>query len=353
MNRKQRRALTKKKLPPRQLLDLGIKAHRSGKLDEAEAAYRAVLDRNPSQPDALHFLGIVLHRRGRSSEGINLVEKSLAVDPKNIHALNNLGNIHKELGNLEEAARCYQTVLDLRPDSADTLNNLGIIRKIHGEYDAAIELFTKALQDSPENADIYQNLSNCYRKMERFDEAIDCYWRAIRLRPYDEEEYSYLRHILYAAGQSEKTGRLIEEWLERDPANPTARHLAATFNSENVPERAADSYVRKTFDEFANSFDSVLKNLDYRAPELVAAAVNMRFSSVPHKPAALDAGCGTGLCGPLIRESVGRLDGVDISPGMLEKAARRGVYDELFEAELTAFLAALCNAYDVILSVDT
>ncbi|MCI0668420.1 MAG: tetratricopeptide repeat protein [Methylococcaceae bacterium] len=353
MNRKQRRALGKKKMSPDRLIVLGKAAHKQGRLEEAERCYRSVLGTWPNHPDALHFLGILLHRHGDSRAGIEMVNRSLAIDPQNVHTLNNLGNIHKEIGELEGAARCYRKVLERHPDHADALNNLGVILKIHGDYDNALETFGKALKQAPENPDIHQNLSNCYRKMGRFDEAIDCYWKAIHLRPYEEEEYSYLRQILYASGQGQKVFKLIEEWLERDPGNVSALHLRATFNPDIVPERANDGYVRKTFDNFANSFDSVLKSLDYRAPELVSALINSRFSASLHKPEVLDAGCGTGLCGPLIKASVARLDGVDISPGMLEKASQRSAYDHLFEAELTGFIAALSEAYDAILSADT
>jgi predicted TPR repeat methyltransferase len=353
MNRKQRRAFAKQKLNPERLMVLGKSAHQQGRLDEAERCYRSILEIRPAHPDALHFLGILLHRQGDSRAGLELVNRSLAIDPRNSNALNNLGNIHKEIGELEEAARCYREVLALHPAQADALNNLGVILKIHGDYAKAVETFENALKQAPKNADIYQNLSNCYRKMKRFDEAIDCYSKAIRLRPYDEEEYSYLRHVLYATGQGERALRLLQEWLERDPGNASALHLRATFNTDTFPERANDGYVRKTFDEFANSFDSVLKSLDYRAPELVGALINSRFSAASPKPLALDAGCGTGLCGPLIEASVARLDGVDISPGMLEKASKRAVYDALFEAELTGFIAALTNAYDLILAADT
>lgn len=353
MNRKQRRASAKKKASPGQIMALGMAAHKQGRLDEAEKCYHSVLEIHPDHPDALHFLGILRHRRGDSRAGLTMVNRSLAIDPGNIHALNNLGNIYKEIGELDQAARCYRTVLGLRPGQVDALNNLGVVLKIHGDYANAIEAFEKALRQAPGNADIYQNLSNCYRKMERFDEAIDCYWKAIRLRPYDAEEYSYLRHILYAAGQGEKSLQLIEEWLNRDPENVSALHFSATFDPDSVPKRANDGYVRKTFDDFANSFDSVLKSLDYRAPELVSALIHARYADSSRAPEVLDAGCGTGLCGPLIKASAARLDGVDISPGMLEKAAQRSVYDHLFEAELTGFIAALSNAYDVILSADT
>lgn len=387
MNRKQRRALHKKKIGPDRLISLGIAAHKQAEFDEAGRFYRSVLEMEPGHPDALHYLGVLLHRCGNSQAGLEMVQKSLAVDPENINALNNLGNIHKEIGELEEAARCYKMVLELRADHADALNNLGIIHKeigdleeaarcyqkvlelqadhigalnnlgiilrIHRDYTGALDYFKKALNLNPNNADIHQNISNCYRNMQRFDEAIDCYWTAIHLRPYDENEYSYLRHMLYALGQGEKAFRLIEEWLEREPGNVEALHLRATFSPDSVPGRADNGYVRKTFDSFANSFDSVLKKLDYRAPELVSALINSRYSAASDKPAVLDAGCGTGLCGPLIKASVTRLDGVDLSPGMLEKASKRNVYDELFEAELTGFIGSLANAYDVILCADT
>jgi len=67
----------------------------------------------------------------------------------------------------------------------------------------------------------------------------------------------------------------------------------------------------------------------------------------------LDAGCGTGLCAPLIRPWARRLTGVDLSGGMVEKARLRGGYDTLAVAELTAYLEGQPAAYDVVLSADT
>ena len=68
---------------------------------------------------------------------------------------------------------------------------------------------------------------------------------------------------------------------------------------------------------------------------------------------AADLGCGTGQVGVLLRPSAHRLVGVDLSPGMLAKASQRGVYDELTDDELTAFLRARSNAFDLVVSADT
>jgi len=119
-----------------------------------------------------------------------------------------------------------------------------------------------------------------------------------------------------------------------------------------VPARASDAYVETTFDNFADSFDAKLHRLDYRAPQLVVDAV-ARIMGTGHSRHTLDAGCGTGLCGPLLKPCAVRLTGVDLSDGMLERASMRGVYDELVKEELTAYLAAHPATFDLIVSADT
>jgi len=64
-------------------------------------------------------------------------------------------------------------------------------------------------------------------------------------------------------------------------------------------------------------------------------------------------GCGTGLAGPLFRPYSASLTGVDLSGRMLEKAAKRQVYDQLLEAELTEFLANTTQTFDIIIAADT
>ena len=109
----------------------------------------------------------------------------------------------------------------------------------------------------------------------------------------------------------------------------------------------------RAFDRFAQSFDAKLRQLDYRGPELAAAAVARRLGDARGNLDVLDAGCGTGLCGPLLRPYARQLSGVDLSSGMLHKARARQVYDHLILGELTACLEGLAACYDLIVLVDT
>ena len=64
----------------------------------------------------------------------------------------------------------------------------------------------------------------------------------------------------------------------------------------------------------------------------------------------LDAGCGTGLCGVLLKPLARSLTGVDLSASMLKKAKQRGIYDRLVEDEITRFLSEHVAAFDVVAS---
>jgi predicted TPR repeat methyltransferase len=111
--------------------------------------------------------------------------------------------------------------------------------------------------------------------------------------------------------------------------------------------------VQRTFDSFADSFDTVLSRLHYRAPALVVEALTVALGASRGDLDVLDAGVGTGLCGPGLRPYARRLEGVDLSPLMLAKARARAVYDALAEGELVAYMRARPASFDVVVSADT
>ena len=111
--------------------------------------------------------------------------------------------------------------------------------------------------------------------------------------------------------------------------------------------------MSRSFDSFAASFESKLAKLSYRAPRLVAAMLEDSGVQAANALDVLDAGCGTGLCGPFLAPYARRLTGVDLSGGMLTQAEAKNLYDELVQEELTANLAARDCSLDLIVSADT
>ncbi|WKB53782.1 tetratricopeptide repeat protein [Eleftheria terrae] len=334
-------------------LRVAVELHRKGALDEAETLYQRVLRLAPRQADALHFLGVLNHQRGRSEAAWGLIERSLQANAKVPDWHNNAGNVLLEMGRLNEAAEAYERCLALAPERPEVLNNLGVLRRAQQRAGEAEAAYRRAIELAPDFADAYNNLGNLMGDRGDNEAALALYIKAIELRPRHPEARMMLGVGYCALGRVEEAARVYREWLAEEPGNPVAAHYLAACSGEPAPVRASDAYVEDTFDRFANSFDAKLARLSYRAPQLIADAVASACGEPQRRLDVLDAGCGTGLCGPLLAPYARRLVGVDLSAQMLAKAEPRGVYDQLSKAELTAFIEAAPGAYDLIVSADT
>jgi predicted TPR repeat methyltransferase len=310
--------------------------------------YRTVLDAAPNHPGALHFSGVLAHQRGHPEEAVALIERSLELEPERADWHSNLGIVLQDRLRLEEATAAYRRAIALDPNHANAHSNLGVVLRATGQLAEAEAAYRDAIRIDPEHADAYHNLGVLLNAEKRSREAALCFSKVITLRPKDPEARRLLALAHCTLGEVDKAVEIFEEWLEDDPGDPIAQHMLAACSGRNVPARASDAFIEKTFDSFAASFDSKLAKLSYRAPALVAEMV---------EPSGgldiLDAGCGTGLCGALLAPSARRLVGVDLSERMLAQARQRDVYDELVKCELTAYLADSTDAFDVIVSADT
>jgi predicted TPR repeat methyltransferase len=344
---------TVKELTIEEALQVAMELHRLGQLDNAEVLYGRILEAAPEHPDAMHFLGIALHQRGRNEEAISWIERSIELDPTAAGRHNNLGNVLLELERQEEAAQAYRQAIALSPDHANAYNNLGALLRAQGKVQEARDAYLKAIEVHPEHVDAHNNLGNLYSGQGMIEQALACYSKAITLMPAHPQTRKFLGIAYYTLGQIDKAADVFRQWMADEPDNPVAQHMYAACSGRSVPARASDAYIESTFDGFAASFDAKLGKLSYRAPDLVAGALGQACGAPAARLAVLDAGCGTGLCGPLLAPYASRIVGVDLSSGMLQRAAARAVYDELVKAELQAYLAAHEHAFDAIVSADT
>jgi len=93
----------------------------------------------------------------------------------------------------------------------------------------------------------------------------------------------------------------------------------------------------------------MLGQLGYAAPQILKDLADLVMPGRGDL-AVLDLGCGTGLAGLLFKPRAARLDGIDLSPAMIEKARARGIYDALIVGDIET---GLSGRYDLILAADT
>ncbi|XP_037639605.1 methyltransferase-like protein 27 isoform X1 [Sebastes umbrosus] len=109
----------------------------------------------------------------------------------------------------------------------------------------------------------------------------------------------------------------------------------------------------KFYDSWAETYDQDTEMINYRAPHLMVDFLNANFSGNREEVQVLDVACGSGLVAKLMIElGFKHFAGVDGSKGMLEQAAKTGLYQDLKLALLgTEPLPAQTGCFDVVIIV--
>jgi predicted TPR repeat methyltransferase len=334
-------------------IEKALKLHQAGKSDKARTIYRKILKSKPNDVDVLHFYGILNFQEGNTGRAIELIKRSISIKPDYPDAYNNLGNIFLKLDRFDEAQHCYQETLRLAPNRSETHNNLGILLRYMKDYPNSLKHLAKAIELKPDWADAHYNLANTFAASGLEADAMHHYRAAIKLEPRYSLALKNLGRILYRLDRIDEAVKLYQDWIELEPDNVIVKHMLAACSGENIPKRASDGYIKETFDLFAGSFDSQLERLEYKVPQLIAEAVNTNVVEVNNTLSILDAGCGTGLCGPLLKPRAKMLCGVDLSLNMLKLAKERNVYNDLVCMDLVTYINKYNNKFDIIVSADT
>ncbi|WP_299475314.1 tetratricopeptide repeat protein [uncultured Roseibium sp.] len=335
-------------------LQEGIAAHRKGDLETAQDIYLEILNNDPKHPDGLHFLGLLHFDAGQSDSAIDLIQRSLELNERNTSALNNLGNILKLIGEPRKAFAAYVRAVEYDSRHEDAWKNINLLLRSSGDYHEILTIMSEIVRLDPENPSAWNTYGLALMFTGSEEEAAEAIDKSLRFDDPKSPTALWRARILSALGKTDLSQEHFERIVEAEPDNEAAHYHLAAVRGDDL-EQAPENYVKSHFDKFSDSFDTVLENLGYRAPELVAEDVVALAveRGAPFQDVA-DLGCGTGLCGPLIDDHCTRLTGVDLSQGMMRKAAELKVYDFLVEGELVSFLNSdLPTKFDLAVCVDT
>lgn len=206
-------------------LDRAGALFRAGRLDETEAACRAVLDADPGDFDATHLLGVLRMRRKRWAEAAAILARAagLRTGVAQLHV--NLGNALMALGRNAEAAEQLRAAVAIAPGSAEALAGLGLALLRCFQDEAAIAACRAALAAGAAGAQIRTTLATALAAVGRTREALD----ALRgLAPEwggDGEAEALIRFGagLLTANRVEEALDAFDRAAARDPALVAAR----------------------------------------------------------------------------------------------------------------------------------
>jgi tetratricopeptide (TPR) repeat protein len=191
--------------------------YRSGKLDEAIAAYQQAITLDPKDAYPHNGLGIVYRALGRYDEAIAAYQQAITLDPKDAYPHNGLGIVYRALGRYDEAIAAYQQAITLDPKDAYPHNGLGIVYSDQGRYDEAIAAYQQAITLDPKDAYPHNGLGIVYSDQGRYDEAIAAYQQAITLDPKYAYPHNGLGIVYRALGRYDEAIAAYQQAITLDP----------------------------------------------------------------------------------------------------------------------------------------
>jgi len=143
---------------------------RQKKYDQAEQAFRQVLQLDPNNSMTLNYLGYMLaDRNTHLEEALTLIKKALDLDPQNGAYLDSLGWAYFKLGNYDEAEENLRRAADKSPNDATIQDHLGELYARTSRFKLAAAHWERALDEWNKSvpADVdQQDVSRVTKKLE-------------------------------------------------------------------------------------------------------------------------------------------------------------------------------------------
>jgi predicted TPR repeat methyltransferase len=340
-------------MPAPELFDKALKAFQAKNYKKANKLCDRVMKKQPLNHDALHLAGLLAVNRGDKLAAIELIGKSIAIQPSQPSAHNNIGIVFRKLDRFDEALMAFREATRQKPDFADAWANMALVYYYQDQNSSAADTAKTALKLEPDHLGATHTMGLVHIINDELDEAAAAFMKCSQHESSEGFSPIWYAQIFAHLGRLQEAEQVLGEILEHNPDDASARFQYDAIVGKKL-ERAPEDAVKNTFDSFAANFDKTLRNLDYRAPELVAAQVMKLYSVGVDQLSIADLGCGTGLVGPLLAPVSKYLVGVDLSPKMLSQAQKLAMYDELIEADLITFLSdSPRDKFDLITCADT
>ena len=302
-------------------LNLGVEAHKAGKVQEADRYYTAILEAQPEHPDANHNLGVLAVGLGKQTQALPFFEKALEANAsidqywlsyvdalvklkklddaqivikkakanglsdeliKRLEGITSSQNIGSDRspsqeevdqlmalynqGQLAAVVGQTQKLIEQYPHAFVIWNILGAANKGLGRLNEAVAAFQKATQLNPSNPDGHNNLGTALQDQGKLAEAIEAYQEALSLKPDYAEAYNNMGNTLKEQNELEESIEAYKKALSLKPDYAEAyNNMSNTLKDQGKLEEAIEVYkkalyLKPDYAEAYNNMGNALKS---------------------------------------------------------------------------------------------
>ncbi|HTV31363.1 MAG TPA: tetratricopeptide repeat protein, partial [Xanthobacteraceae bacterium] len=193
-----------------------------GRLVEAEAACRHILDQQPDCPEASHLIGLIAYQNGKLGEAIAHLQRAVARAPEVALFHTNLAEMYRLAGRPGQAVEAARRALAIAPKMPAALNNLGVALYDQKDFEQAAVAQRNAIAADPYFAEAYCNLGNALHGLRRFAPAAAAYRRAVELKPDYADAWANLGTALHHGGGFDEAVRALRRAVALAPRHANA-----------------------------------------------------------------------------------------------------------------------------------
>lgn len=210
---------------PSDPLQIALEHHRAGRVRQAAATYRALIDADPCHAEALHWLGVLAVQAGRADQAVAWLEQAAALRPGDAAFEHNLGMAYLNCGQAAHAIKTFERAIKLAPDRADTLMAWGLAhlsRGQGGDAEAAAFAFRQAHLTGLDTPQVYQHLGIAHLAAGNSADAITAFQNATQKDPNDAASWHHLALAYRHRGEAREVRKCLNKALELDPGRASA-----------------------------------------------------------------------------------------------------------------------------------
>lgn len=220
------------------------------KPSEAIPFYERVIAKNPTKSFKLYNdIGDIYFNQEKYDDAENAYKKVLEYDKNNFNALAFSGEIKFKKQNFEEALKYYLLSHEIKPDNLELNFHMGICYWYINQLDKAESHFKHALSINPNLADVGLELARLYTSQGRFAEAITIYEKLISDDAVTYPVYIDLALCQYMNKQYKDVIESCNKFIEKDTENVPEPYKWMALAAAKINDfKEAETYCKKALE---------------------------------------------------------------------------------------------------------
>jgi tetratricopeptide (TPR) repeat protein len=143
------------------------------KYDDAERAYKKVLEHDKNDFNALAFSGEINFKKQNFEDALKYYLLSHKIKPDNLELNFHMGICYGYLNQLEKAENYFKHALSIDPNLTDVSLELARLYKSYGVFAKAIPIYKKLISDDAVTHPAYLDLALCQYMNKQYKDAIE------------------------------------------------------------------------------------------------------------------------------------------------------------------------------------